>query len=124
MRRIRTILASALVIAVLTLGFLHTSDLLRLDDWSQWAAGVGLFALGGSIAGDTWWREFQQLRGLKRKRPRKRGTHRSRRTKRLSRGKVDGLVFFGLLLLLLIAVVLYDYEDFVGTVRLIFGPWP
>ena len=146
MRRILVILASALVIAVLTLGLLHTSDLLRLDDWSQWAAGVGFFAMGGSVAGDIWWREFQQLRESKRKRrqerrerPRKSGTHRSRGTKlvirtrrrahaarrslRSSSGKVDRLVFFGVLLLLLTAVVLYNYEDFVVMIRLVFGPW-
>ena len=44
MRRILIVLASAIVIAVLTLGFLSISDLLWLDDWSQWA-GIGLFAM-------------------------------------------------------------------------------
>ncbi len=138
MRRIRIILASALVIAVLTLGFLQTSDLLRLDNWSQWAAGTGLFAMGGSVAGDIWWREFQLLRKSRRRRPRKRGARRTRRTKlmirarrraravrrslRLSNRKVDALVFLGALLLLLTAVVMYDYEDFVDMIRLIFGP--
>ena len=143
MRRIRTILASALVIAVLTLGFLHTSDVLRLDDWSRWAAGVGFFAMGGSVAVDIWWRELQELRGSKRKRrqerrerPPKRSTRRTRRLKlvararrraraarRALRGKADRLVFFGVLLLLLTAVVWYNYEDFVGMIRLVFGPW-
>jgi hypothetical protein len=45
-----------------------------------------------------------------------------RRSLRLSNRKVDALVFLGALLLLLTAVVMYDYEDFVDMIRLIFGP--
>jgi len=139
MRRIFIILASTLVIVVLTLGFLHTSDLLRLDDWSRWAAGIVLFALGGSLAGDIWWREFQLLPKPKLRRPRTLSFRRTRRTKlmirarrrtravrrslRASRRKVEGLVFVGVLLLLLTAVVSFYYEDFASMVRLVFGSW-
>jgi hypothetical protein len=73
MRRLLIVLASVSVLAVLIVGFLDSADLLRLDDWSHWS-GIGLFAMGGSVAGDIWWREFQALRASRRERSRKLST--------------------------------------------------
>ena len=137
MRRILIMLASAIVVAVLTLGFLDISDLLRLDDWSQWAVGIGLFATGGSVAGDIWWREFQALRASRRKQSLKRSTlgirrrrlatkvrrrvRATRRSLRASKEVVGGFVFFGVLLLWLIALLVYANEDYTGLLRSIFA---
>jgi len=74
MRGILIVLASAVVMAVLTLGFLYIPDLLRLNDWPQWAVGIALFSIGGSVAGDIWWREFQALRASRRNQSQKRST--------------------------------------------------
>ncbi len=127
MRRLLTMLASGIVIAVFTLGFLDIVDLLRLDEWSQWAVGIGLFAMGGSVAGDIWWREFQALRASRRERSRKLRTSGTKRTKldarvrsrvraawrswRVSNEVVGGFVL-SLLLLLLIGLVVHYYEEF------------
>jgi len=127
MRRLLTTLASGIVIAVFTLGFLNIVDLLRLDEWSQWAVGIGLFAMGGSVAGDIWWRECQALRASRRERSRKLRTSGTKRTKldarvrsrvraawrswRVSNEVVGGFVL-SLLLLLLIGLVVHYYEEF------------
>jgi hypothetical protein len=141
MRRIRTILASALIIAVLTLGFLLASDLLRLEDWSRWATGAGLFAIGGSAAGDIWWREIQELRtsrregsrthplsGIRFKRLAVRARRRIRAARRrmhVSRRMLDGLFFLGVLLVLLTALLAYVNEDYLDILQSIFvAPGP
>ena len=141
MRRIRTILASALIIAVLTLGFLLASDLLRLEDWSRWAAGDGLFAIGGSLAGNIWWRELQELRASRRERPRKhplsgmrfkrlavrarRRIRAARRRMHVSKKMLDGLLFVGVLLVLLSALLAYVNEDYLDILQSIFvAPGP
>jgi len=126
MRRILIMLASAIVIAVLTLGFLYRSDLLTLDDWSQWA-GIGLFAMGGSGAGAIWWREFQALRSFRREQSRKLSTlgirrrlaarahsrvRAARRSWRVSNEVLGGVVLSVLLLFLIGLFIIYN-EDFV-----------
>ena len=134
MRRLLTPLASTIVIAVLILGFLDMSDLLRLDEWSRWAAAIGLFAVGGSVAGDIWWREFRVLRASRRKRARNVRTSRIRcnalcakisrrvgafrRSLRASNEVVGGFVITALLLLL-IGLLVYSYED---ILRFLSGP--
>ena len=127
MRRLLTTLASGIVIAVFTLGFLNIVDLLRLDEWSQWAVGIGLFAMGGSVAGDIWWRECQALRASRRERSRKLRTSGTKRTKLDARvrsrvraawrswhvsNEVVGGFVLSLLLLLLIGLVVHYYEEF------------
>jgi hypothetical protein len=125
MRRIRTILASALIIAVLTLGFLLASDLLRLEDWSRWATGAGLFAIGGSAAGDIWWREIQELRTSRREGSPRRRIRAARRRMHVSRRMLDGLFFLGVLLVLLTALLAYVNEDYLDILQSIFvAPGP
>jgi len=126
MRRLLTTLASAIVIAGLTLGFLYLSDLLRLDNWPQWTVSIGFFAIGGSVASDIWWREFKVLRASRRKRSRNLRTSGTkltvlhamvsrrvgaiRRSLRASNEVVGGFVLTALLLLL-IGLLIYSSED-------------
>ncbi len=128
MRRILMLLASAICIAVLIVGFLYRSDLLRLNEWSQVAVGIGLFAMGGSVAGDIWWREFQALRASRRGQSRKLSTLGIRLTKLEARvrsrvraprrswhvsNEVVGGFVLSVLLLLLIGLFLYYSDEFV-----------
>ncbi len=141
MRRIRTILASTLAIAVLTLGFLLASGLLRLEDWFRWAAGAGLFAIGGSLAGDIWWRELQELRASRQEGPRthplsgirfrrlavraRRRIRAARRRMHVSKKMFDGLLFLGVLVVLLTALLAYVNEDYLDILRSMFvAPGP
>jgi hypothetical protein len=127
MRSLLIVLASVIVLAVLIVGFLDSADLLWLDDWSQWA-GIGLFAMGGSVAGDIWWREFQALRASRRERSRNLRTSGTKLTllyARVSRrvgairpslsasNEVVGGFVLSVLLLLLIGLLLYYSEEFV-----------
>jgi hypothetical protein len=127
MRRLLTTLASAIVIAVLTLGVLEASNLLRLVKWSEWAVGIGLFAVGGSVAGDIWWREFKVLAASRRRRSRNLRTSGTKATvlyARLSRrvgavrrfspsNQVFGNFLLTALLLLFIGLLVFSAEDFV-----------
>ena len=128
MRRILMLLASAICIAVLIVGFLYRSDLLRLNEWSQVAVGIGLFAMGGSVAGDIWWREVQALRASRRGQSRKLSTLGIRLTKLEARvrsrvraprrswhvsNEVVGGFVLSVLLLLLIGLFLYYSDEFV-----------
>lgn len=129
MRRILTVVAAAVVTAGITLGFLYISGLLRLDNWPRWAVGVGLFATGGLLAGDIWWREFQALWASRREHRLKRSapeirpgrpTTRVRRRVRAARRRLrsskvlDGVIFVGALLLLFAALLVYANEDYAG----------
>jgi len=128
MRRILMLLASAIGIAVLIVGFLYRSDLLRLNEWSQVAVGIGLFAMGGSVAGDIWWREVRALRASRRGQSRKLSTLGIRLTKLEARvrsrvraprrswhvsNEVVGGFVLSVLLLLLIGLFLYYSDEFV-----------
>ena len=133
MRRLLTTLASAIVIAVLTLGVLETSNLLRFVKWSEWAVGIGLFAMGGSVAADIWWREFKVLAASRLKWSRNLRTSGTKATvlyARLSRrfgavrrflpsNQVVGNFLLTALLLLFIGLLVYSSED---IVRLLSDP--